>query len=192
MEGVEPLAAWREATINRLRTVDLGSFDYHDYQLSDRQSRLADVLTGKLSEAAYAAQENGPDFLDLYGFSKASTGVGPIDWTATSSDPTIVEKSQYGTFGFSLPLAAAYWKTGDPVYIRTWFAIAGDFARNQQQQVLAIPVAKRRMDNAPWVVGGLPALHQGTRSAAMLRCLAAFAKSLPADPAGRKPTWPQV
>ena len=192
LEGIEPLAAWREATINRLRTADVGSFDYHDYQLSDRQIRLADLLTGKLSEAAYAAQENGPDFFDLYGLSKASAGLQAIDWTATSSDPTILEKSQYGPFGFSLPLAAAYWKTGDPVYLTTWFAIAGDFARNQQQQVLAIPAAERRMDNAPWVVGGISALHQGTRAIAMLRCLAAFAKSLPAEPDGGKPTWPQV
>jgi len=188
----DPRNARRASIVNRLRAADLGSFDYHDYQLSDRQIRLADVLSGKLSEAAYAAQENGPDFLDLYGFSKASTGVAPIDWTATSSDPTIVEKSQYGTFGFSLPLAAAYWKTGNPIYLKTWFAIAGDFARNQQRQVLAMAVAERRMDNAPWVVGGISALHQGTRAIAMLRCLAAFAKSLPAEPDGGKPTWPQV
>jgi hypothetical protein len=182
----------REAIINRLRAADLGCFEYHDYLLGERQLRLAEMLTGRLLESQYATQENGPDFFDLYGFSKLASGIDAIDWTATSSDPTILEKSQYGTFGFSLPLAAAYWKTGDPVYLRTWFAIAGDFARNQQGQVLAVPVAERRMDNAPWVVGGISALHQGTRSIAVLRCLAAFAKSLPAEPDGGKPTWPQV
>ncbi len=187
-----PPTSVRDAIMNRLRTADLGSFKYHDYLLGERQARLADMLAGKLSEADYAAQENGPDFFDLYGFRNASQGTHPIDWTATSSDPTILEKSQYGTFDFSLPLTAAYWKTGDPVYLKTWFAIAGDFARNQQRQVLASPASKRRPDNAPWVAGGLSALHQGQRSIVMLRCLAAFAKSLPAKPDGSKPAWPQV
>lgn len=182
----------RDEIINRLRTADLGSFEYHDYLLGERQARLADMLAGRLAEADYAAQENGPDFFDLYGFRNVSDGANRIDWTATTSDPTSLEKSQYGTFGFSLPLAAAYWKTGDPIYLKTWFAITGDFARNQQRQVLATPVSKRRMDNAPWVVGGLSALHQGQRSIAMLRCLAAFAKSLPAESDGGKPAWPQV
>jgi len=190
--GPRSLARWRAGVVNRLRAADIGAFEYHAYLLSDRQLRLAEMLSGRLAASQYATQENGPDFLDIYGFSKAAGGTDVIDWTATSSDPTIVEKSQYGTFSFSLPLAAAYWKTGDPIYVKAWFAIAGDFARNQQRQVLAIPAAKRRMDNAPWVVGGLPALHQGTRSIAMLRCLAAFAKSLPAEPDGGKPTWPQV
>lgn len=190
--GPRSLVRLRAAVVNRLRAADLGAFEYHDYLLSDRQLRLAEMLAGRLAESQYATQENGPDFFDLYGFRKLAGGTDAIDWTATSSDPTILEKSQYGTFGFSLPLAAAYWKTGDRIYLKTWFAIAGDFARNQQRQVLEVPVAKRRMDNAPWVVGGLPALHQGTRSTAMLRCLAAFAKSLPADPDGGKPTWPQV
>jgi hypothetical protein len=190
--GPRSLVRLRAAVVNRLRAADLGTFEYHDYLLSDRQLRLAEMLAGRLAESQYATQENGPDFFDLYGFNKLAKGNDAIDWTATSSDPTILEKSQYGPFGFSLPLAAAYWKTGDPVYLKTWFAIAGDFARNQQRQVLAIPVASRRMDNAPWVVGGLPALHQGTRATAMLRCLAAFAKSLPAEPDGGKPTWPQV
>lgn len=190
--GRRSLARWRATVVNRLRAADIGAFEYHAYLLSDRQLRLAEMLSGRLAESQYATQENGPDFFDLYGFSKAAGGTDVIDWTATSSDPTVLEKSQYGTFSFSLPLAAAYWKTGDPIYLKAWFAIAGDFARNQQRQVLALPVTKRRMDNAPWVVGGLSALHQGARSIAMLRCLAAFAKSLPAEPDGGKPAWPQV
>ncbi len=186
------LACSRVAVLNRLRAADVGAFENHDYLLSERQVALAEMLTGRLTESKYTTQGNGPDFFDLYGFCKSAGGTDAIDWTATSSDPTILEKSQYGTFSFSLPLTAAYWKTGDPIYLKTWFAIAGDFARNQQRQVLAIPVSKRRMDNAPWVVGGLSALHQGTRTIAMLRCLAAFAKSLPAEPDGGKPAWPQV
>jgi len=190
--GSLQLETWKNKVVGRLRAADLGAFDYHDYQLSDRQLRLADMLTGKLSQAAYAAQERGPDFFDLYGFSKASAGVGAVDWTATSTDPVILEKSQYGPFFFSQPLAAAYWKTGDPTYLTAWFAIAGDFARNQKRQILEIPVAKRRMDNAPWVAGGLPALHQAYRTITMLRCLGVFAKSLPAEGDSDKPSWPMV
>jgi len=179
-------------TINRLRAADLGRFEHHDYQVHDRQMRLADMLTGKLSEAQYADMDRGPDFYDLYGFSKASGGTQVIDWTATSSDPVILEKSSYGAFFFSQPLAAAFWKTEDPAYLRAWFAIAGDFARNQHRQVSRLPVAKRREDNAPWVANGLSALYQAYRTINMLRCLGVFAKSLPAEPDDGKPSWRDV
>ena len=37
-------ASVRDAIINRLRTADLGSFEYHDYLLGERQMRLAAML----------------------------------------------------------------------------------------------------------------------------------------------------
>ena len=121
--------SWRDATIDRLRALDLGTFDYHGYRISDRQLRLADMLTGRLSQVEYGAQPSGPDFLDLYGFTKAGEADAVIDWAATSPDGFEREKSEYGPFIFSIPLASAYWKTGDPAYMRRWFAIAADFAR---------------------------------------------------------------
>ena len=186
------LDAWRDATINRLRGLDLGSFEYHDYQACDRQIRFADFLQGRLSEAEYVKQDNGPDFLDLYGFRKAGEPGAKIDWLATSEDPFVREKSQYGLFVFAIPLASAFWKTGDPAYLRKWFAIATDFAQNQRQAVETVPPDKRRMDNAPWLIGALPCLHQGDRVIAMVRCLAVFAKSLPAATDGSKPDWTNV
>ena len=187
-----PLAAWREAMINRLRAADLGTFEYHAFRASERQVRLADLLTGRISEADYAAQENGPDFIDLYGLRRAGDQGVAIDWLATSDDGLVREKSQYGPFIFSIPLAAAYWKTGDSAYMRKWFAIAGSFARDQRRAVEAVPPDKRRMDNAPWVVGALPCLHQGNRILAMIQCLGAFAKSLPSAADGSKPEWDRI
>jgi len=190
--GGESLAAWRAATINRLRAIDLGSFEYHAFRASDRQIRLADLLAGRIPEADYAAQENGPDFIDLYGLRMAGEEGAAIDWLATSDDGFIREKSQYGSFIFSIPLAAAFWKTGDAAYMRKWFSIAGSFARDQRRAVEAVPPDKRRMDNAPWVVGALPCLHQGNRVLAMIQCLAAFAKSLPSATDGSKPDWDRI
>ena len=184
--------SWRETTINRLRTVDLGTFDYHAYQVGVRQLRLADMLVGRLSEAEYATQQYGPDFLDLYGVRNAGEAGALVDWAATSPDPFAREKSAYGSFGFSIPLAAAYWKTQDPVYMRKWFAIAADFARNQRRAVERVPVDVRRTDNAPWAFGALSCLHQGTRAIAMVRCLAVFAKSLPSANDGSKPAWADI
>jgi hypothetical protein len=185
-------SSWRETTINRLRAVDLGTFDYHAYRVSDRQLRLADMLVGRLSDAEYGTQPNGPDFVDLYGFTKAGEASTTIDWAATSPDAFVREKSEYGSFIFSIPLASAYWKTGDPVFMRRWFAIAAEFARNQRQAVEQVPVDSRRMDNAPWVTGCLPCLHQGTRAVAMVRCLAVFAKSLPSATGNGKPEWADI
>ena len=186
------LEAWRNVTIDRLRAVDLSSFEFHAYQISSRQIRLADFLVGRLSEADYEKQDHGPDFLDQYGFRTAGNHNATIDWLATSPDAFIREKSQYGQFGFAVPLAAAFWQTGDPAYLRKWFAIAADFAQKQRQAVEALPPGKRRMDNAPWLIGALPCLHQGDRVIAMVRCLAVFAKSLPAATDGSKPDWGNV
>jgi hypothetical protein len=184
--------SWLKATIERLRAVDLGTFDYHAYRISDRQLRLADMLVGRLMEAEYGAQPNGPDFLDMYGFNKARVADAAIDWAATSPDAFVREKSEYGSFIFSIPLASAYWKTGDPAYMRRWFAIAAEFAKNQRQAVEQVPVDSRRMDNAPWVTGCLPCLHQGWRAVAMVRCLAVFAKSLPSATGNGKPEWADI
>jgi hypothetical protein len=179
-------------TIRRLRAADLGTFDYHAYQGSDRRLRLADFLAGRLSEAEYSEQPNGPDFIDLYGLRSAGEAGAAIDWAALSVDEFIREKSEYGPFSFSIALASAYWKNGDPAYMRRWFAITGDFARNQRLAVEKVPLDRRRMENAPWVVGALPCLHQGNRVTAMIRCLAVFAKSMPAESDGSKPDWADI
>ena len=185
-------ASSRRMTIRRLRAVDLGAFDYHAYRVSERQLRLAEFLAGRLSEAEYSAQPNGPDFIDLYGLRSAGEAGAAIDWAVISADPFIREKSEYGPFVFAIPLASAYWKTGDPAYMRRWFAIAADFARNQRLAVEKVPLDRRRMENAPWVIGALPCLQQGNRVTAMIRCLAVFAKSLPAESDGSKPDWADI
>jgi|694.fasta_scaffold01791_4 hypothetical protein len=188
----ESLRDWRAATISRLRAADLGAFEYHDYQISDRRIRIAEMLVGALSVTEFAASEHGPDFVDLYGFRTAEGRNGPINWVATSPDAIIREKSEYGSFGALVPMAAAYWRTGDPTYMRRWFAIAADFALNQRRAVEQIPLDRRRMENAPWVIGALPCLHQGNRMIAMTRCLAVFAKSLPSATDGTKPSWDRI
>jgi len=186
------LEKWRAALIERLRGTDLGEFEHHAFRASDRQLRLADMLAGRLSEPEFASTEYGPDFFDLYGFRHVGQPGAAVDWTATCADTLVREKSGYGSFVFAVPLAAAYWKTGDVEYMRRWFSIAADFARRQRQAVEAIPVDKRRMDNAPWVAGALPCLHQGDRVRNLIRCLAVFAKSLPSATDGSKPEWSHV
>jgi hypothetical protein len=186
------LKVWRAALIQHLRGVDLGEFEHHMFRASDHQLRRAEMLAGRLSEKEFAADDQGADFFDIYGLKNAGQPAVSVDWLATSEDPLVREKSGYGAFVFAIPLAAAYWKTGDADYMRKWFSIVADFARFQRKAVEAIPVEKRRMENAPWVVGALPCLHQGDRVRNLIRCLAVFAKSLPAKTDGSKPDWPHV
>jgi hypothetical protein len=186
------LETWRDRLIKRLREADLGEFDHHMFRVSDRQHRLADMLTGKLSEQDFMANETAADFVDIYGLRNAGQPNASVDWLATSDDAVVRERSSYGTFAFAIPLTAAYWKTGDVAYMRKWFAIAADFARHQRQAVEAIPAAKRRMENAPWAVQTLACLHQGDRVRNLIRCLAVFAKSLPAATDGSKPDWEHI
>jgi hypothetical protein len=192
IRDVRELERWRDRLIQRLREADLGEFDHHMFRASDPQRRLADILTGKLSEQESMASDTVAEFVDIYGLQNAGKPNATVDWLATSEDPVVRERSSYGTFAFAIPLTAAYWKTGDVAYMRKWFAIATDFARHQRKVVEAIPAANRRMENAPWVVQTLACLHQGDRVRNLIRCLAVFAKSLPAAADGSRPDWEQI
>jgi hypothetical protein len=189
--GIQATAEWRDETINRIRGLDLGSFDYHAFRTSSRQLLLADYLAGRIDASALAASEASADFVDLYGMNRAIEGV-PVDWLATSSDQLERERSSYGGFSISIPLASGYWKTGDITYLRAWFSILGDFARNQRAAVERLPPGERRDENAPWLLNGLSCLHQSERVIVIAKCLAAFAKSLPSGADGSKPDWSNV
>ncbi len=183
---------WRDALIKRLREVDLGEFEHHAFRASDHQLRLAEMLVGRLPEQDFATGGDEVDFFDIYGLKNAGKPAAAVDWLATSEDPLVREKSSYGAFVFAIPLAAAYWRTGDIEYMQKWFSIVADFARHQRRAVEAVPVEKRRTENAPWVVGAQSCLHQGDRVRNLVRCLAVFAKSLPAATDRSKPDWPHV
>jgi len=189
--GVQSTAEWRDQTINRIRGLDLGSFDYHAFRTSSRQLLLADYLAGKIDAPALAASEASEDFVDLYGMNRSIGGVA-VDWLATSSDQLKRDRSSYGGFSITIPLASGYWKTGDDTYLRAWFSILGDFARNQRAAVERLPPGERRDENAPWLLNGLSCLHQSERVIVIAKCLAAFAKSLPSAADGSKPDWPNV
>jgi hypothetical protein len=191
-QDADDLETWRNRLIQRLREADLGDFDYHMSWASGDQRRLANMLTGKLSEQDFLASETATFFVDIYGLRNAGEPNASVNWLATSDDPLLRERSSYGAFAFAIPLAAAYCNTGDIGYMRKWFAIAVDFAKHQRQAVEGIPPANRRMENAPWVLAAQSCLHQGDRVRNLILCLAAFAKSLPAATDGSTPDWEHV
>jgi len=181
--------AWRDVVVLRLRRIDLGRFDYHEHMISDSYLRAADVLVGRrLNEAAGAVTESR-GFVDLYGMSSPTGKHRAIDWVATDADAIIRERSAYGTFGFALPLVAAYSQTLDAEYARKWFEIIDAFARTQKTAVELIPVAQRRLENAPWIRHAVSCLHQADRMIVIMRSLAAFAKSLPSADGSPQPAW---
>jgi len=182
------LEAWRDAVVNRLRRSDLGHFDYHDVLITDASIRSADLFVGRTGVPPSTTADNRA-FVDLYGISGPPNSPPSIDWTATASEALLRERSAYGTFGFSLPLVAAYWSTRDGIYLRKWLDIVGDFARNQKRAVERLPVADRRMENAPWIKHAVSCLHQADRTIVILRSLAALAKSLPSADGTPQPKW---
>jgi len=183
------LDAWRAVVVNRLRRSDLGRFDYHDHMFSESYVGAADLLVGRRSDEPASPATESKAFVDLYGMSGPSGWHRDVDWAATVGDPIVRERSAYGTLGFSLPLVAAYCKTLDREYARKWFEIIDDFARRQKVVVERIPVAERRLENAPWIKHAVSSLHQADRMLVIMRSLAAFAKSLPSADGSPQPSW---
>lgn len=181
--------AWRDVVVNRLRRNDLWAFDYHDHLMSQTSLDAADLLVGRGMGQSATDRAAVAGFIDLYGIRGLPGMAREIDWLATDPDPTIREKSAYGTFGFSVPLVAAYWKSQDPDYLRSWFAITADFARRQKAAIERSPVAQRRLENAPWIPHAVSCLHQADRVILIIRSLGSFAKALPSADGTPQVSW---
>jgi len=102
--------AWRAITIARLRSSELGTFDYHVHHLRNRKL-LADRLVGIIDPDEYAAKAAPNEFLDLYNISGPPGRGTVIDWTASATDPLTATAGAYCSFNFGIPLAARYWET---------------------------------------------------------------------------------
>lgn len=179
--------AWRAAVVSRLRRAELGEFDYHIMHLRDRKP-LADLLVGAIGEKEYLSAVGVNSFRDLYGLSSPPEPATEIDWLAVSADPVVAAVSAYGTFNFAVPLAAQYWNTRDPVYLRKWMAIASDFALRQRAAMEQLPEPSRPRENSPWIVGGDTCILQSQKVLTLIRSLAVLAKALPSgdEPGARE------
>ena len=185
-------AAYRARLVNRLRALDLGTFGWHDYKLHPRQSKIAELLVGRLAPADYRRSGGGLDFVDLYGLS------GPLerlDWLAKPTGDDVGANTEYGGWMFAIPLATRYQQTGDPVYLRRWCELTAAFCRDQKRAVEGLPAAARRTHSPAvalcnWSTEAGSALCQGDRVENIVKCLAVFAKCLPG--AAQPPDWPRV
>jgi len=182
------LRAWRAAVVAKLRRSELGTFEHHEHNLRDRKP-LADLLVGRLDRSDYAKAVGPSWFRDLYGMSGPPGESPPIDWLAVAEDPVVETTSAYGTFSFAIPLVAQYWQTEDPIYLRKWLAIVGDFATRQRPRMERLPEASRPRGNSPWIVAGDTCLLQSQKVVTIIRCLAVLAKSLPDGGEAKPRDW---
>jgi hypothetical protein len=183
------LAAWRDWKVHELRRTDPGPFNWHGDQRNGRRLAFADLAVGKIDRAAYE-RKNPPAtsfFIDRYGMSAPAAGAPPVDWMA--QDEKGGRPCEYAHFYFGIPFCARFWETGEDVYLRKWFQLAADFARNQKRLVEALPEATRKNIRCGWTTGAESALAQGTRVHAIVRTLGVFCKSVDS---GKPADWDSV
>jgi hypothetical protein len=179
---------WRSIAIARLRRSELGTFDYHVHHLRNRKL-LADSLVGIIDPKEYASKAAPNEFLDLYNISSPPGSGTVIDWTASATDPLTATAAAYGTFNFGIPLAARYWETNDPIYLRKWLEVVSDYALRQRPAMELLPEANRPRGNSPWIVGGDTCILQSQKVLAIIRSLAVLAKALPSGEEAGPREW---
>jgi len=186
----EALAAWRDYKVVQLRKTALGTFNWHGDQRNGRRLAAADLLIEKIDAAAYE-KINSPDnsfFVDRYRMRGPVDGAKPIDWLARDNRGDA--PCDYANFFFAIPFAVRYWQQGDPVYLRKFFQVAGDFAVRHKALVEDLPVAERNRVACNWSNRAGAALSQSDRVSVMIRILGVLAKSLPDH--AEKASWEQV
>ena len=187
-DATKAARAWRAIAIARLRSSELGTFDYHDHHLRNRKL-LADRLVGIIDPEEYKAKAAPNEFLDLYNISGPPGRGTVIDWTASATDPLTATAAAYGSFNFGIPLAARYWETNDSVYLRKWLDVVSDYALRQRPAMERLPAASRPRGNSPWIVGGDTCILQSQKVLAIIRSLAVLAKSLPSGEEAGPHEW---
>ena len=182
----DALSAWRDFKVEAWRRADLGQFGWHGDQLNGRRLSAAEWLTGRITQAEYE-KKNPPAnsfFRDFFRLAGPPDRPMMADWLA--KDETGKYSGEYMNFFFSIPLAARYWQSGNPVYLKKWFQIAADFARNQKHSVQLLDAGTQRIVPCNWSINAQTALSEGDRIFSIIRSLGVFVKSLPdgGKPAG--------
>ena len=186
----EALAAWRDTKVAEFRKAGLGAFNWHGDQLNGHRLAAADLLIGKIDTAAYE-KINPPInsfFIDRYGMRGPVESAKSVDWLARDSSGDA--PCDYANFFFAIPFAVRYWQQGDPVYLRKFFQIAGDFAVSQKALVDALSVGERNKLMCGWTNRAGSALSQSDRVVVLIRILGVLCKSLPDD--APKSDWDHV
>lgn len=186
------LTAWRDYKVAFLRKADPGDFGWHADQVSQTRLALAEDLVGRLSAEQQAKIDKRMRLFfvnsGIVGDPDAEKPL-PIQWLAQDDRGAYFEN--YQNFYFSNGLSVRYWQSGDAIYLRKWFQIAADFARNQKHEVDALDDAIRRRIPCNWSARDAQAsLSQSDRVHSLIRNLSVFCKSLPES--GKPEKWSDV
>lgn len=105
------LAAWRDYTVHKLRSLALPSLYQQSYKTHPRQTSIASLLLGELSHDVYiagGATRGGIDFYEIYGM--ATHPGSSINWLAQppTSDTSEDSKYSYANFAFAGSLVFRY------------------------------------------------------------------------------------
>jgi len=175
----EALDAWRDWKVRQLRAVDLGKFGWHGSYLG--QAASADSLVGRKPKGKVS-------WVDLYGLSGKPGTIGKINWIAPGRKGWEGDYSSYRAF---IVLAARFYMTGDPIYVRKWFEITAQFCLYQKGQMAKVKDRRLKgVHSCAWSTGAQSVLSQASRVGTMIKTIGVFAKSLSA--AGRKVPWNDV
>ncbi len=183
------LEAWRDYKVKSIRKSNLGPFGWHGNQLN-RLTVLpvADYMVGKITEQEFLASKSGGKDVKLLNIAGINEAPSSINWMVKNAEGNYPDV--YANFYNFIPLSGCYYKSGDVVYLKKWFQLAGDFACRQKLEVEKIPLVERKKINCNWTTDAQAALSQSDRISSIIRSLGVFCKSLPDG--GKPALWDSI
>ncbi|MDQ1923982.1 RICIN domain-containing protein [Massilia pseudoviolaceinigra] len=163
------LTGYRNTVLERLRTMALGQFPQHSWKASSVIRADAAYLIG-------ARVGTAPDPRDPFGMrGDPKLAATRINWIVPQGKSYL---TSYCDFNALVSLPSAYHAhPHNPDFISKWFQIAGDFARNQANDIA--PLLAQKIDfPCRWDGNSGSVLGQAMRTGNMIQAMGAFAKIL--------------
>ena len=183
----EALDAYRNYFVDKVRGIEFDKFNWHSAYISDPSIDNAKIWAGKMSVDEFKNKYPKRTILAEYYFNISGDPDQPVKPNWLGTDPNGYMPDQMWLRWFT-NFNAAYWKTGDEVYIKKYFQLINDLALNFKKQALNGGLSQT--DYRSWAKNNNFVFCAMTRTDFILRQFVCFAKLLPDD--GEKPKWDNV
>ncbi len=165
------LKEYRNITLDKLRSADLDKLSYHDTVYNNKQ--WGGYFTGM---SAAPSASNGYDILIKCNFAGSPDSEINPDWSYSVKFPEQSQMTDLSYFNCLSPLAAMYFDTNNPIYLRKWMQITDVFAREHKRWINEnYPDDKNT--NLCWnYKAAQSTLNQANRTETIIKMLGAFSK----------------